>query len=388
MTISLTERYARIRQHSQALIAPLSPEDCSVQSMPDASPSKWHLAHTSWFFETVLLIPLLPDYRAFNPQFGYLFNSYYDSFGDRHARPQRGLLTRPGLSEVLDYRAHIDAAMTRLLADDDPEVARLCEIGLHHEQQHQELLLTDIQHAFFCNPLYPAYSPAPPAPLAATTDTSWLRLEPGLVTIGHDGPGFAYDNEGPAHPTYLHGAELSHRLVNNAEWQAFIADGGYERPELWLSDGWDWRQREALSAPLYWQQRDGAWWEFGLGGFRPLAPTAPVAHLSFYEADAYARWAGARLPSEAEWEAAADETGDWFGEVWQWTMSPYSPYPGYRPPAGALAEYNAKFMCNQLVLRGSSRYTPAGHARRSYRNFFYPQTRWQRAGLRLARDLT
>lgn len=354
--------------------------------MPDASPSKWHLAHTSWFFETVLLGPLLPDYRVFDPAYAYLFNSYYVSLGERHARPERGLLSRPGLDQVLAYRAHVDAAMARLLEAADAEIARLTEIGLQHEQQHQELLLTDIQHAFFCNPLHPAYAAERAAPAASSGLAEWHRLAPGNYPLGHSGEGFAYDNEGPRHTVYLEGAELCPRLVSNADWLNFIEDGGYQRPELWLSDGWDWRQREAIVAPLYWRRRQDNWEIFGLNGFAPLLPAAAAAHLSFYEADAYARWAGARLPTEAEWEIAADDLADAFGQVWQWTMSPYAPYPGYRPPAGALAEYNAKFMCNQMVLRGSSQLTAAGHARRSYRNFFYPEARWQCSGLRLARD--
>lgn len=384
----MIERYQHVRQHSLDRIEPLSAEDCAVQSMPDASPSKWHLAHSSWFFETVLLGPHQPGYRVFDPAFAYLFNSYYDSFGERHARPARGQLSRPSLAQVLDYRRHVDRAMALLLSTSDPAIEALAEIGLQHEQQHQELLLTDILHALSCNPLQPAYDPhwqdAPPPNRTA----GWMRLTAGVQELGHRGDGFAYDNETPRHSTYLPACELATDLVSNGEFQAFIDAGGYQNPAWWLSDGWAWRHSESLEHPLYWQPGTDGWSEFGLAGRRPLQADAAARHLSFYEADAYARWAGARLPTEAEWEiAAVQDLTHCFGHVWQWTASAYAPYPGYRPPAGALAEYNAKFMCNQMVLRGSSAFTPAGHSRCSYRNFFYPQSRWQCSGLRLARDL-
>lgn len=390
--ITVLDRYQAIRQHSLELIRPLSAEDCGVQSMADASPSKWHLAHTTWFFETVVLQCHVPDYEPYDPAFAFLFNSYYNSLGDRHARPARGLLTRPGLAEIKRYREHVDQAMFSLLREPDDAVLRLSEIGLQHEQQHQELLLTDIKHAFSCNPLLPAYQVAPPAaPPSTLVEARWKPFEAGVYPLGHTGPGFAYDNETPAHSVYLHDFAVSERLVSNADYAEFIQAGGYREPAHWLADGWDWCQAERLSAPLYWRGDSSAWQEFTLYGLQPLRPDAPVSHLSLYEADAYARWAGARLPSEAEWETAAPEPGlehqGWFGQVWQWTSSAYQAYPGYRPPDGALAEYNAKFMCNQLVLRGSSALTPGGHARRTYRNFFYPQSRWQMTGLRLARDL-
>lgn len=383
----LAERYPAIRAYSQALIAPLSAEDCAIQSMDDASPAKWHLAHTTWFFETVVLKPLIDGYRVFNPAYAYLFNSYYNSLGPRHARPQRGLLSRPHLDEVLSYRAHVDAAMNQYLANADEEFLRLTEIGLNHEQQHQELLLTDIQHAFYCNPLHPVYA-ADAAQLAANARApAWLPLESGLHSVGHTASSFCYDNETPAHQVWLHGSEIASTLVSNSDFQAFIEDGGYRDATCWLADGWDWIRAEGLQQPLYWH--DDAATAFSLRGDQPRDPHAPAAHLSFYEADAYARWAGARLPSEREWEVAATlfPQHDWFGQVWQWTSSPYQPYPGYRPPQGPLGEYNAKFMCNQMVLRGSSAYTPDGHSRTTYRNFFHPHCRWQLSGLRLARDL-
>ncbi len=396
--MSLAERYRNIRRHSLALIEPLSAEDCAVQSMPEASPAKWHLAHTSWFFETVVLQAHVPDYRPVHPRYAFLFNSYYNGLGPRHPRPRRGLLTRPSLEEVLDYRQQIDEAMQALLSRaPDSEVLRLSEIGLQHEQQHQELLLTDIKHLLFCNPLLPAYREQS-APAVSAGEDGWLEVDGGLHEIGSRAEAFAYDNETPRHQVLLRPCAISRRLVSNADYLAFIEDGGYREPAHWLSDGWDWLQGHELAAPLYWLPRDDGWQEFSLSGPHPLLPQAPVCHLSFYEADAYARWAGARLPSEAEWEVAAPEASPaaqrlhpdgqgWFDQVWQWTSSAYAPYPGYRPPAGPLIEYNAKFMCNQLVLRGGSCFSPAGHVRASYRNFFYPHSRWQMSGLRLARDL-
>ncbi len=406
----LDSRYRAVRDATAALCAPLSAEDCQAQSMEDASPAKWHLAHTTWFFETFVLVPNVADYRVAQPEFRVLFNSYYQSVGAQHPRPQRGLLTRPSLDEVRAYRAEVDAAMARLLArrGGEAELAALVELGLHHEQQHQELLLTDVKHLFSCNPLSPAYA-APAAPVSAPVlPSTWQPFAGGLRAIGHGGDGFAFDNEAPRHRVYVEEFALASRPVTSGEFAEFVADGGYRRPELWLSDGWSAAQAHGWKAPLYWEWRDDAWWEFTLNGLRPLDTAAPVCHVSYYEADALARWAGARLPTEAEWEVAAETLpiegnfagsgrlhpipahGDgallqMFGDVWEWTQSPYTPYPGYQPPAGALGEYNGKFMCNQLVLRGGSCATPEGHVRPTYRNFFPPSARWQFSGLRLAR---
>jgi len=385
----LSSRFATVRQHTLALAAPLSAEDQCVQSMPEASPTKWHLAHTSWFFEAVVLGALLPGYRAFDERYALLFNSYYESLGPRHPRPQRGLLTRPSLDEVHAYRAAVDAAVLGFLDHVDIErwalAAPLLELGLQHEQQHQELLLTDIQHALSLNPLQPAAraGAAPPVPAA---DTGWLALPAADVDIGHDGRGFAFDNETPRHSVRLQPFAIGQRLVTNAEYQAFIDDGGYRRPALWLSDGWAVVQAQGWAAPLYW--RDGGR-QFTLHGEQPRRADEPVLCLSFYEAAAYAEWAGARLPTEFEWEAAATAAAppaQLHGVAWQWTRSSYDPYPRFRPWAGAVAEYNGKFMVGQLVLRGSSVATPPGHARTSYRNFFPPAARWQFSGLRLAKD--
>jgi ergothioneine biosynthesis protein EgtB len=357
--------------------------------MPDASPTKWHRAHTTWFFEQFLLVPHLPDYRPFDPQFSYLFNSYYVAAGPRHARPKRGLLTRPDGAHVGAFRAHVDDAVERLLAATDDarlaQVLRVVEIGLHHEQQHQELILTDILHAFAENPLAPAYDPdwqAPPAP----PPRGFAEVPAGIHRIGFDGDGYSFDNEGPAHQVLLRPVRIARSLVSNGDWLGFMADGGYATPALWLSDGWAVREAEGWIAPGYWRQHDGAWFSLTLGGLRPVDPAAPVSHVSYYEADAFARWTGKHLPSEAEWEVAArlDLLDQAFGCVWQWTRSSYSPYPGYRAAEGALGEYNGKFMINQMVLRGSSHATPEGHARATYRNFFYPPARWQFTGLRLA----
>ncbi|MGJ8669805.1 MAG: ergothioneine biosynthesis protein EgtB [Oceanococcus sp.] len=398
MTIDLIQAYQAIRGHSLDLIRPLSAEDCNVQSMDDASPAKWHLAHTSWFFETVILQALVPGYTPYKPRFAYLFNSYYNALGERHARPQRSLLTRPSLDEVLQYRLAIDDAMLAALQAPSTELARLCEIGLNHEQQHQELLFTDIKHAFFCNPLLPAYA-TEQAPRVSDSDQQWHSFEARIYTIGHQDKGFCYDNETPAHKVYLQDFEICSQLVSNAEYLEFIQADGYQRPEFWLSDGWDWRVKGQITAPLYWQTDELM--EFTAYGQQAINPSAPVCHLSFYEADAYARFRGLRLPSEAEWEVAcsqfaASENTDgeglhpyqsrWIGQVWQWTSSPYQAYPGYQAPSGPLGEYNAKFMCNQMVLRGGSVLTPAGHSRSSYRNFFHPHSRWQMTGLRLAKD--
>lgn len=384
------DRFRRVRAETERRAAPLSPEDQVIQSMPDASPIKWHRAHTTWFFEQFLLTPHDPGYRPFDPRFAFLFNSYYVAAGPRHARPQRGLITRPDAAEVTAYRRHVDAAVERLLAQADPRQLRdlvaVVEIGLHHEQQHQELMLTDILHAFSQNPTTPAYDPAWQFPASPPGAGGAVRLAEGVRTIGHQDDGFCFDNELPAHRALVGPVGIARRLVTNREWLTFIADGGYTNPLLWLSDGWAAVTGEQWGAPGYWRQIDGQWLVLTLGGLRPVDPNAPVCHVSYYEADAFARWAGGHLPSETEWEVAArsDELGDAFGVVWQWTRSSYSPYPGYCAAPGALGEYNGKFMVNQLVLRGSSLATPSGHARASYRNFFYPSARWQFAGLRLA----
>ena len=386
------------------LAAPLSAEDLCVQSMPDASPGKWHLAHTSWFFETVVLQPHVRGYVPFNPRFGYLFNSYYEALGSRHPRPDRGLLTRPCADEVYAYRKHVDAAMQRFLsrgAGDEPDwhaAAQLVNLGLHHEQQHQELLLTDALHLLSCNPLLPAYRSVEPPALrlapGAPAAPRFIEMPGGEVSIGHAADGFAFDNETPRHRVLLGAYQLADRLVSCSEFLAFIEDGGYRRPELWLSDGWAAVRAHGWQAPAYWLVPGDArvpsehWQTFGLQGVQALEPAAPVSQLSFYEAAAFAEWAGARLPTEFEWEAAFDAPGitQMTGHVWQWTRSSYDPYPGFRPMSGAVSEYNGKFMVGQIVLRGGSLATPAGHARRSYRNFFPPAARWQFSGLRLARD--
>ena len=401
-------RFQHVRQQTLALCAGLSAEDLQLQSMPDASPGKWHLAHTSWFFEQFVL-GRDPAYRPRDPAWHYLFNSYYQSVGPMHARPQRGLLSRPSLDEVRDYRRYIDDAVSELLGrEHDAELPALVELGLQHEQQHQELLLTDIKHAFWCNPLRPAYRA--PIPLPAATKSVPLRFvegADGIVEIGHRGESFAFDNETPRHRALLQPHALANRLVTNAEYQAFVREGGYREPGLWLSDGWATLQREDWRHPIYWQ--DDLSSEFTLAGVRAIDPHEPVCHLSYFEADAFARWAGARLPTEFEWESAAQAvaiegnlqdqqrfqpraaSGDaallqLYGDVWEWTASPYVSYPGFRPLPGSLGEYNGKFMCGQWVLRGGSCATPRDHLRASYRNFFPPQARWQFAGLRLGQD--
>ncbi|WP_317205342.1 ergothioneine biosynthesis protein EgtB [Janthinobacterium sp.] len=391
-------RYAGVRKRSLMLAEPLTDEDCGAQSMPDASPVKWHLAHTTWFFETFILERLEADFQPFHPAFRVLFNSYYNGVGAKHPRAQRGLLTRPGMAQVRAYRAAVDARMGRLLAgapdggpDGDPDgaLAALLELGLQHEQQHQELMLTDVKHLLAQNALLPAYSAASLADGAAPGAQAWLRFDGGLVDVGHAGAGFCFDNELPRHRQFLAPFELSSRLVTNGEYLDFIAAGGYAEPALWLAEGWDWLRAQQLSCPLYWEcDGAGRWHEFTLQGRRPLALAQPATHLSLFEADAYAHWAGARLPTEAEWELAARADAapaQMFGHCWQWTSSSYAAYPGFRPAPGALGEYNGKFMLNQYVLRGSSCATPPGHARPSYRNFFPAGARWQFSGIRLAR---
>ncbi|WP_430390736.1 ergothioneine biosynthesis protein EgtB [Dyella sp. 20L07] len=405
---ALVRRFRHIRTRSVALCAPLSTEDMMVQSMPDASPAKWHLAHTTWFFEQFVL-EREAGYRSPHPEWHYLFNSYYQSVGPMHARPQRGLLSRPTVAQIIEYREHVDDAMTeRLQRGVSAAALAVIELGLQHEQQHQELLLTDIKHAFASNPLLPAYT----SRLASHVETGSVPLEfisgiDGIVTMGHDGSSFAFDNESPRHRALLTPHALANRLVTNAEYAAFVHDGGYREPSLWLSDGWDTVCRERWQRPLYWQEDLAS--EFTLAGVQPIDPHAPVSHVSYFEADAFARWAGARLPSEAEWESATaalpvqgnllDEQAfhpraathgpgllQMFGDVWEWTASPYVSYPGFKPLAGALGEYNGKFMCGQWVLRGGSCATPREHIRVSYRNFFPPHARWQFMGIRLGQD--
>jgi ergothioneine biosynthesis protein EgtB len=408
--LTLEQHFDAVRGRSLDLAAPLSAEDCCVQSMPDASPTKWHLAHTSWFFDVFVLEPLERHYEPFRPEFRVLFNSYYNAVGDKYPRPQRGFLTRPSLAEVRAYRAHVDARVRALLATQrtDSRLGELVELGLQHEQQHQELMLTDIKHLLSLNPMRPAYHESheriDPVPGAL----EWIGFDGGVVAIGHAGAGFCFDNELPRHQVYLQPYQLASRPVTSGEYAQFVDQGGYALAEFWLSEGWDWVRSNALRHPLYWQAGDTGWDEFTLGGLRALAPEQPVVHLSYFEADAYARWAGARLPTEAEWEHAAQRCvieghfGDHgrlhlaptggtglrqiLGDVWEWTQSSYAPYPGFRQPKGAIGEYNGKFMVNQYVLRGGSCATPRDHIRTSYRNFFPAAARWQFSGLRLARD--
>jgi ergothioneine biosynthesis protein EgtB len=385
------QAYRGVRAETERRAALLSAEDQVVQSMPDASPTKWHRAHVSWFFEQFLLRPHAKDYRAFDERFAYLYNSYYVSAGPRHARPQRGLITRPSADEVTAYRRHVDDAVIRLVesANNLAELAPIIEIGLHHEQQHQELLLTDILHAFSLNETHPAYDPQWQSPQPASTSAVDAHRDAplaGVHTIGHGGAGFCFDNERPAHQILLQPVRLAPSLVTNGDWLEFMTDGGYAMPTLWLSDGWATVEAQGWQAPGYWRAIDGAWFAMTLGGLRPIDPALPVCHVSYYEADAFARWAGKHLPTEAEWEVAVQKEllADAFGIVWQWTRSAYAPYPGYQAAPGTLGEYNGKFMINQMVLRGSSLATPAGHSRATYRNFFYPSARWQFTGLRLA----
>jgi ergothioneine biosynthesis protein EgtB len=418
------DRFEAVRHETESLAANLTPEDQAIQSMPDASPTKWHLAHTSWFFETFILRALDPHYRVFDPAFAYLFNSYYEAVGPRHPRPERGLLSRPTVDVIGAYRDHVTTAMLRLIERADEAVRRdaapRLELGLHHEQQHQELILMDIKHVFSVNPLLPAYqAPRPYAlPSLAPPGAGWVEFGGGLCEIGHAGPGFAFDNEGPRHKVWLDPFRLKCHPVSCGEYREFIADGGYRRAEFWLSDGWAIVQQQGWQAPLYWRLEDGEWRVFTLAGERALEPAEPVCHVSCYEADAFARWAGKRLPTEAEWEVAAGSMGDgeplgnladsrhfhpcpdpapapasrepvlrqMIGDVWEWTASPYIAYPRFRPVAGAIGEYNGKFMSNQMVLRGGAAVTPGGHIRTTYRNFFPPSARWAFSGLRLAED--
>jgi ergothioneine biosynthesis protein EgtB len=414
-TVSLVEQYRNVRAFSERLAAPLSPEDCMVQSMPDASPTRWHLGHTTWFFETFVL-GQLDGFREFDPEFRYLFNSYYESIGPQFPRPRRGLISRPGLERIRQYRMHVDAEMERWFAcnESTEELSRVVQVGLNHEQQHQELILTDIKHALSCNPTLPSYQ-SMPFDKSVESDGGWIQIDRGLYEIGHEGTGFAFDNEFPRHHVLLHDAAVSKQLVDCCEFIDFIQDGGYRRPELWLSLGWTAVQQQGWDSPLYWVQRDGQWFQFTLAGLQPVDPNWPVCHVSYFEADAFARWAGVRLPTEFEWEVAAGQAGPGCGQfvdqllehdfaihptkstasgsgpwpfgggVWQWTSSSYAAYPGYQAPPGALGEYNGKFMCNQYVLRGGSVATSSDHVRLTYRNFFPPDARWQFSGIRLAR---
>jgi ergothioneine biosynthesis protein EgtB len=405
----LATSYRAVRDLTEALAAPLTAEDQTVQSMPDVSPTKWHRAHVTWFFETFVLERHEPDFEPFDPAFRVLFNSYYETVGEQYPRAQRGVLTRPGADDVGRYRRSVDARLTELLEQtDDPRAAALVELGLHHEQQHQELLLMDIKHVLSQNPLEPVYRELAIPAIGSPRPVQWETVSGGVVEIGHQGDGFAFDNEQPRHRAFLEPFAIADRLVTASEWQTFIDDGGYRRPELWLSDGWHAVRTHGWCAPLYWQWRGDGWWVHTLGGTRPVTEAEPVCHVSYYEADAFARWAGCRLPTEHEWEHAADTVPDtsasfaldglhpvaavdrrpglhqMTGACWQWTGSAYLPYPGFAPPEGAVGEYNGKFMSGQMVLRGSSSYTPPDHARTTYRNFFPPHCRWMVSGVRLA----
>ena len=414
MLANLSKRYSRTRDFTEHLCEPLVVEDFVVQSMPDASPTRWHLAHTTWFFETFVLERWEADYRPFSTEYQFLFNSYYNRVGEQFPRARRGLLTRPTVSEVFEYRHAVDQRMSRLLnslsLDDLQEAGRVVELGINHEQQHQELLLTDIKHVFSCNPLWPAYRRMPAGAAATSTKSyGWSAHKGGVVEIGNEGSAFAFDNECPRHKVFLQPFEIGERLVTTGEFLEFVNDDGYLRPDLWLSLGWSTVRDQKWTAPLYWIEQDGQWYQFSLGGLCPLNAAEPLCHVSYFEAEAFARWSGARLPTEAEWEHAAtglelqgsvnsehyhprpvnDDSApiaQLYGEVWQWTSSSYTPYPGYVMPRGALGEYNGKFMCNQYVLRGGSFATPVDHTRATYRNFFPPDARWQFTGLRLARD--
>jgi ergothioneine biosynthesis protein EgtB len=388
----MTLDHCSVRALTEELAAPLTAEDQTVQTMPEVSPTKWHRAHTTWFFEQFVLDRHASGYCAFDRHYDFLFNSYYEGVGPRHARDQRGLLTRPGIAEIEKYRRHVDDAVLRLIDDDPgPTVRALLQLGLHHEQQHQELLVMDIAHVLSCNPTRPIYGSLPwPVPRPGV-GTRWIDHPGGIVEIGHGGDGFAFDNEAPRHLVYVRPYSIAGSLVTVADWLAFMGAGGYERPDLWMSDGWAAVQAEGWKAPGYWYQEGTEWHVHAHDRRGRVDPDEPVVHVSWYEADAYARWVGARLPLEAEWESLApppaDGSGDWYGWAWQWTASPYAPYPGFAPASGAVGEYNGKFMVNQQVLRGSSLATPPGHARRTYRNFFPAHSRWAFSGLRLARDL-
>jgi len=411
---ALIDQYRSCRQLSEQLVAPLSEADCQLQSMPDASPAKWHLAHVSWFFETFLLRRFAPAYQVFDEHFGHLFNSYYNAIGSQFSRPHRGLLSRPSLEEVLAYRHHIDSNMERLLADStDAAITELTTLGIQHEKQHQELLLTDIKHALYQNPLLPAYVDSAPLTTEthacnATAPLTWSHFPEGLYQVGYSGDGFSFDNEAPRHKVYLQAFQLANRPVSNGEYLAFIEDGGYQRSELWLSDGWAWVNEHRARAPLYWRQQEDGWYLYQLTGLQPLPRSSTVCHINYYEASAFAAWQGKRLPTEQEWEVAAEQwqgnsnnlgsgklqpqaadneaLGQLFGDVWEWTASAYLPYPGFKPFAGDAGEYNGKFMSGQFVLRGGSCVSPTNHVRPSYRNFFYPHQQWQFSGLRLAED--
>jgi ergothioneine biosynthesis protein EgtB len=410
----LIERFRQIRNFSTRLSRGLQPEDCVVQSIPDVSPTKWHLAHTTWFFETFVLKTWVPEYQPAVPEYAYLFNSYYNAAGSMHRRDLRGLISRPTLAETHRYREHIDECVTELIANADEaslaEIERVLILGFHHEQQHQELLVTDIKHVFAQNPLHPIFEAHKSSEkVAEVAKQNFIEFDEAIVSIGHEGPGFSYDNEGPRHRALVPAFALASRPITNGEYLEFIEDGGYKRSEFWLSLGWTTLNEQRWEAPLYWEKREGRWWHFTLSGFRPIAESEPVTHISYFEADAFANWSGARLPTEFEWERAAadlpidgnfveserfhpgpasreEKLMQMFGDVWEWTRSSYSPYPGYRAAPGALGEYNGKFMCNQYVLRGGSCATSRTHIRATYRNFFQPEKRWQFTGIRLARD--
>jgi ergothioneine biosynthesis protein EgtB len=403
----IADLFRDVRQQSDRLVAPLSPEDMMLQSMEDASPAKWHLAHTTWFFETFILKPHLVGYTSPDERFARLFNSYYVQAGPRHARDKRGLVSRPDVGAVQSYRRYVEDALSELLesqSGDIQSILELVEIGCHHEMQHQELLMTDLLHGLSYNPLLPVYKDPEPLPTTNEVPLEFSRVDGGLLEIGSEGDGFSFDCEGPRHRTYVPDFSIANRPVSNRDWIAFIVDGGYETPALWLMEGWAVCQREGWDAPLYWWQKDGAWWSYTLRGPQPVNLDAPVVHVSYYEAEAFARWAGGRLPTEAEHEVVATKTpisgnfleqdalrplpnGGLWGDVWEWTQSPFTPYPGFRPPEGAIGEYNGKFMVNQMVVRGGSCVTPALQMRPSYRSFFYPHQRWQMLGLRLAKDV-